>query len=258
MTPPQALVVPRPCRGRRGRPCVIPASALAWSPARHSAATWARRWAHAGTCSHAWPRRRRRPAGRGAPAHRRRAASGCRQARLWGLPRPGDARRPVRRLRPRGRARVAGAQARGRCRRSASAPRGTQTILPPRHAPATWHRRRGRRGCPARRAVCARRCRRWPARRAASTPPGSTPGAAHPRRRPPPSRPAASPLTTRASGGQPHRGGARGLPAGRTGSAPAGRVRARGRGAAPVVNPGVPLVTPSSPANNRGGRGVVA
>jgi hypothetical protein len=58
--------------------------------------------------------------------------------------------------------------------------------------------------------------------------------------------------------GQPHRGGARGIPSCRTGIAPAGRVRSRGRGAAPVVKPRVPLVTPSSPANNRGGRGVVA
>jgi hypothetical protein len=201
MTQPQALVVPRPCRGRRRRPCVIPASALAWSPARRSAATWAMRWAHAWTCSHAWSRRRRRPAGRGAPSHRRGAASGFRKALLWGLPRPGDARSPVRRLLPRGRARFAGAKARARCRRSSSATRGTRTILHTRRAPATWRRRRGRRGCSSRRAVCARRRRRLPARLAESTPQGSTPWAAQPRRRPPPSRPASSPLTTRASGG---------------------------------------------------------
>jgi hypothetical protein len=204
-TPRQARVLPRPWRLRRGGPFVVTAAAAVWSPARRAAAHGARRGAPATPGSPACGRRWRRPAGSGGPSPRRRGAPGWGPALPGGSARPGDARQPWRRLRPRVRARVAGVKARGPGRRSAAATRGTRTSRPTCRAPATWRRSLGRHVGTARRAGWARRWRRVPARRDESTTPGATPGGTHHRWSPPPARPAASPRRTGASAGSPQR-----------------------------------------------------
>jgi hypothetical protein len=198
-------------RLRRKRPSRRVGSLRTPAPACARGAERAPWWAapahdRSATGAHAWPRRWRRPAGRGAPSPRRRDARGGGAAR--GLAPP-------------------------------AAPPGARTLRHPRAAPAPWRQRRVRRRCPSRRAVGARRGRRVPSRRAESTTRFATPEATRPRWRQHPARPAASPRTPRASAGQPQRRVARAIAAPRPGTSPAGLGRSRGRGATPVVNPRV-------------------